>query len=73
VAYAGWTEDAGVFSRLLPIGTLPTVNSMMNDKADPLLIAGTAIAIFAGLSAVFWAGAYVWAQVHTPRFRVLDS
>ena len=31
VAYGGWTEDWGLFARLLPIGALPTVNSMLND------------------------------------------
>ena len=36
VAYAGWTEDAGIWSRLLPIGALPTVNTMLNEGRDPL-------------------------------------
>lgn len=73
VAYAGWTEDAGIFSRLLPIGALPTVNGMMNDKAEPLLIAGTALAIWAGLTAVFWSGAWVWAQGRTKELQELRT
>ena len=73
VSYAGWTEDAGLFSRLLPIGALPTANSMMNEGADPLIVAGTAAAIWAGLSAVFWAGAWVWSQYKTKELQKLRT
>lgn len=68
MAYSGWTEDAGLFSRLLPIGALPTVNTMLNEKQEPLLVAVTALAIWGGLSVVFWASAWlVRSGVHSPQ------
>jgi hypothetical protein len=62
VAYAGWTEDFGIFSRLLPIGALPTVNSMLNDGDPAFKVAAVGLAIWAALSAVYWGGAYLWSQ-----------
>ena len=62
VAYAGWTEDFGIFSRLLPIGALPTVNSMLNDGEPAFKVAAVGLAIWATLSAAYWGGAYLWSQ-----------
>jgi len=73
VAYSGWTEDAGLFARLLPIGALPQVNTMMNNGDEPLVIAATALAIWGGLSAVFWAGAYLWAEQRRKELQALRT
>ena len=62
VAYAGWTEDFGIFSRLLPIGALPTVNSMLNAGEPGYRVAGVGLSIWAALSAVYWGCAYLWSQ-----------
>jgi hypothetical protein len=62
VAYAGWTEDFGIFSRLLPIGALPTVNSMLNAGEPAFKVAGVGLSIWAVLSAVYWGCAYLWSQ-----------
>jgi hypothetical protein len=76
VAYAGWTEDAGIFARLLPIGALPTVNSMLNAGEPVYKVALVGLAIWGGLAAVFWGGAYLWAQKRTAelqKFRTSTS
>ena len=42
LAYRGWTEDWGLFARLLPIGALPTVVSIFQDisgSAHEILVA----------------------------------
>ena len=76
VAYAGWTEDAGIFARLLPIGALPTVNSMLNAGEPVYKVALVGLVIWGGLAAVFWGGAYLWAQKRTAelqKFRTSTS
>ena len=73
VAYAGWTEDAGIFARLLPVGALPTVNSMLNAGEPAYKVALVGLAIWAGLAAVYWGGAYVWSQKRTADLQKLRT
>jgi len=73
VAYAGWTEDAAIWSRLLPIGSLPTVNSMLNAHEPTWKVALVGLGIWMGLSVVFWSAASAFATWRTSQLQALRT